>query len=271
MKIKFYIITYNNSTVLNDWILNSLYNSNYNRNDVQIYVINNHTNFLLEGKYKSIVTVLHNTLRPDFSTGHLSRNHNQAIINGFKSLTNPDCDLVISCQNDTIVLPDWQQHVENLIKKYNFMAFGAGDQFQVFTAEGIRRVGLYDERFCNIGYQEGDFFLRNLLHNPDKSSINDYVHGRILNPENVQIIKHTSSGSERTGLSKDIHYSSAKYHGLSRKIFESKWGINPKRWNIESLSKIKNASNIPNFIYYPYFERDVEDLIGKNYICDGLL
>ena len=107
MTIKFYIVTYNNNVVLNDWILNALHKSDYDRKNVQVFVINNHSNIKINDEYKSFVTVLNNNLRPDFSTGHLSRNHNQAIINGFKSLRNPDCDVVVSCQNDPILHKNW--------------------------------------------------------------------------------------------------------------------------------------------------------------------
>lgn len=264
MKIKFYTITYNNSTILNNWILKSLYESNYNKNDVEIYVINNHSNLFIEEKYKSIVTVLDNQLRPDFSTGHLARNYNQAIINGFKSLTNPDCDIVIACQNDNILLPEWQQNIESLLGKYDFLSFGIGDQFQVFTPEGIKKVGLYDERFCNIGYQEADFFLRNLIYNFDRSSINDSSHDRILNPEQLYPITVTECGAHRQELS---NIESRHFHSFSRNVFHRKWSVNPEYWNIEELKKYNGITNIPNFVYYPYFEKDVYDLAGKNYIC----
>lgn len=265
MKIKFYTITYNNNTILNEWILKSLYESNYNKNDVEIYVINNHSNLFVEEKYKSIVTVLDNVLRPDFSTGHLARNHNQAIINGFKSLTNPDCDIVISCQNDTIVLPNWQEIIESLVEEYDFLSFGIGDQFQVFTPEGIKKVGIYDERFCNIGYQEADFFLRNLIYNFDRSSINDGYHKRVLNPKQLSPIIVTESGCVRQELS---HMESYYFHSFSRNVFHRKWGLlNPDEWNVDELKKFNGLTNIPNFVYYPYFEKDIYDLAGKNYIC----
>ena len=36
-------------------------------------------------------------------------------------------------------------------------------------------------------------------------------------------------------------------------------------WNVEYLNTI-NKSNIQNYIYYPYFEKDIYDLKGKNYL-----
>ena len=74
------------------------------------------------------------------------------------------------------------------------MTFGQGDALQVMTPESIRTIGLYDERFCNIGYQEGDYFQRARILNNEKSSINDFTHLRLLNVvpntvlENVNVV-----------------------------------------------------------------------------------
>lgn len=77
-----YIVTYNNPKDLHS-NLNSIYESNIPQNvDLELNVINNYSkNFNIDNKFK--VNILHNTLRPDWSTGHLSRNWNQAIVNGF--------------------------------------------------------------------------------------------------------------------------------------------------------------------------------------------
>lgn len=268
MKIKFYIVTYKNSEVLNNWILYSLYNSNFNRQNVEVFVINNHSEFYLDDKYKSMVTVLHNVLRPDFSTGHLSRNYNQAIINGFKNLINPDCDVVITCQNDTKILPNWEESIKTLLKTYNYMSFGIGDQIQVFTAEGVKTTGLYDERFCGIGYQEADYFIRSYIYNKQKSSINDFGHRRVLNQSPIFLIEKTGSGLGRGGISTDIHQKSMIYHPISRNMFKLKWDIEPEGWNEwteEIICKIPSHSKISNFILYPYFEKDIHGLESKNY------
>ena len=67
-------------------------------------------------------------LRPDFSTGHLSRNYNEAIINSFEDLNDPKCDVVITCQVDTILLENWYQEVLKYLEKYNYICVGHGDQ-----------------------------------------------------------------------------------------------------------------------------------------------
>lgn len=65
---------------------------------LEIYIINNHSNSEINKDYLDNITIL----RPDFSTGHLSRNWNQAIINVFQNLKNPDYNIVITNQNDII-------------------------------------------------------------------------------------------------------------------------------------------------------------------------
>ncbi len=97
MKLKIYIVTFDGEKHLNH-NLNSLFNSQYFKKEnihCEVNIINNHSNFNINEKFKNKVSVLHNVLRPDFSTGHLARNWNQAIINGFKNLNNPDCDILI--------------------------------------------------------------------------------------------------------------------------------------------------------------------------------
>jgi hypothetical protein len=40
------------------------------------------------------------------------------------------------------------------------------------------------------------------------------------------------------------------------------WG-----WNVHKMfDNPPKVSAIPNYMYYPYFEYDVEDLVGKNYV-----
>ena len=84
---------------------------NLKTNDIQ--------NFINE-KF-SDVGVIHNSVRADFSTGHLARDWNCAIINGFKSLTNPDCDILVTCQNDTLFNPTWIEQLIEYHKKYCFI------------------------------------------------------------------------------------------------------------------------------------------------------
>lgn len=260
MKTKLYIVTYNNNEILNNWALKTLFESDFPFDNSEIYVINNHSNIYIEPQYKDKIKILNNDLRPDFSTGHLSRNWNQAIINGFQNLNNPDCDIVIACQNDTKFCKNWYSKLLINLFKYKYIACGTGDQFQVFTTDAIKNIGLYDERFCNIGYQEADYFLRSLLYFGDHASINDFIHGRTLNTLNVQIIEDTESGFVRQ---EKTHIESSIYHKYSANFWRMKWNIDETHWDLKEIYNTK--PKLLNYILYPYFEKDILDLEEKYY------
>jgi hypothetical protein len=238
MKTKIFIVTYQRTELL-DHNLKSLYGQLPSH--AEVVIINNHSNFQINYPAK----VLHNSLRPDFSTGHLARNWNQAIIHGFQDLNQPDCDLLITCQDDTI----WQNNafdkIYQLMEKYNFITDGLGDNFCVYRPEAIKQIGLWDERFCGIGYQEADYFLQAVITTPDKCSINDFTHGRIHNPHHLQIIQHP-----RPGFHDATHIQSMKFHHYNEMLFAKKWGIKPDNWQFP----LPQRPLIPDYVYYPYFE-----------------
>lgn len=280
MKIKIFIVTYKNEEYLKNNIL-SLLNSDLVNCNYQINVINNFTGdfSIREFCKNNNIVVYDNYLRPDFSTGHLSRNWNQAIINGFKSIEEPDCDILVLCQNDNVFKQNWCEYIIEKHKIYDFISIGGGDQYHSYKVSHIKKVGLWDERFCNIGYQEADYFIRSFLYNGEKSSINDFNHKRILNQLIEGPIK-TPSGiwgtnriidlddSLKGGMRNDVHHiESSKYHNISKNILEQKWGLEFEgSWTQEKLNKLPKKSKIPNFIFYPYFEKNVENLQEKGYV-----
>jgi len=263
MKIKQFIVTYNNSKEINK-CLDSIFTrlSDEELSLLEIYIINNHSNLLIEDKFKNKVNILNNELRPDFSTGHLSRNWNQAIINGFKDLTNPDCDIVITNQDDTEFKENYINKIIQLHKKYDLIQFGWGDNFVSYTPLAVKKVGLWDERFCNIGRQEADYFLRSVLYLDNKASINDWSHGRKYNAidKSEWVINIIPNGNSRN---ESYHSDSKQYHPHSLHMFKTKWGIDPGHWN-KDISKLKPKIN--SYILYPYFEKDILTLKEQSYI-----
>lgn len=269
MKTKLFIVTYNGENHLRD-NLNSLFNSReFESLDLQINVINNHTNFHLDSEYRDRVKVYHNELRPDFSTGHLARNWNQAIINGFKSLVNPDCELLITSQDDVIWDHNWYFTLLSIMEKYTFYSSGNGDAVCAYKPEAVRRIGLWDERYCNIGYHEYDYFIRAVVYNGESSSLNDIgdMNRSPWNP--MPLINHHI---QRDALKHENHMKSVAYHPISGKVFEHKWGFDSFRrdngsdywtWVKENVKSTVSK----NFMFYPYFEKDVYDLVGKNYLA----
>lgn len=272
VKVSIYIVTYRNPVDLNANIASILASGA----DVRINVINNHSQFFLEPRYEKAVTVLHNSLRPDFSTGHLARNWNQALLHGFKDLKNPASDIVVTVQDDVLFKSDWLSRLIDLHRRYSFITQGIGDAFCSYLPEAVIKVGLWDERFCNIGWSEGDYFLRSLICNRERCSINDIQHRR---PHNVL---EGNSADWSPGSSKErahsllitsppmnldrkvAHASSLRFHAFSEAVFKHKWGLVDQPWTAEHYAVRKPL--VPSYVMYPYFEKDVEGLRDKNYI-----
>lgn len=265
MKIKMYIVTFRNSKDLT-LNLQSLFASTWSGHHLEIFVINNHSDFQLDEQLSNQVKILHNVCRPDFSTGHLSRNWNQAIVNGFKNINNPDCDILIHCQDDTVFMPNWCDDLINLHEKYSFIQMGVGDNFCSYLPDSIKKIGLWDERFCGIGFQEADYFMRARIHNSDNSCINDYVHGRLHNPTHLKICERSEPIIVNGKVNHSVfHRESTKYHFVNKNFFNKKWGVAPEQWD----NKTPTQSLIENYIFYPYFELDIPNLEEKNYFIEG--
>ena len=133
MKIKVYFVTYDNDLELNK-TLKTFSKSGIKNYDHEITVINNYkdAHVVIEDVGLKIKIVNNNT-RVSFSTGHLARNWNECLIEGFKDLDDPDADIVILSQNDV-------EYNENIIdtlieyhKEYSFISYGCGDAFHSYT------------------------------------------------------------------------------------------------------------------------------------------
>lgn len=255
--INLYIVTYRNHTGLHE-CLESLTNTNIPHGvTLNINVINNHSEFSIDEKFKN-VNVMYNALRPDFSTGHLSRSWNQAIIHGFKNLLRPAAQIVVACQVDTIFNPNWLTRLIGLHQKYSFVSAGWGDAFLSFTPEGVRTIGLFDERFCNIVHQECDYFTRALIFNKEKSSINDFHHGKVLNP--FLISTDDNSFIYRKNSNTNITWNSTvECHQHITNFLLSKYSGDPRTWNIDNPPKLIKKL----IMFYPYFEFDIADFHSK--------
>lgn len=262
MKFKLFIITYKNSKDLCN-NLNSLFSSNIKEHQLEINIINNHSNFNIDNIFQDKITIFHNKLRPDFSTGWLAENWNQAIINGFKDLNTPDCDILITAQDDTIWEPDWLNCLLELHQDFDFIQMGVGDHVCSYKPEAIKKIGLWDQRYPGIGFQESDYFLRALIYNKDKTCLNDYQHGRLINNVNFSICQRPAPNN----VFSDDHRKSMNYHYISEKVFKTKWpNVPPNYWTQELINNPPTHSAIPSFIYYPYFELNCYNLLEKGYI-----
>ena len=287
MRIKVYILTYNYPEAV-DQNLNSLFDNMGDKPEdvtVDVHVINNHSNFHIAEKFVDKVTVLRDILRPDWSCGHSARSWNAALMHGFRDLNNPDCDILINIQDDMFWEADWIKHVIEVHKTYNFFTCSWGDAFCSYTAEAVKKIGIWDERFCTLGYLEADYFLRALIYNKDGSSINDTGPCRVVNRwmrqarnDERDFTNHQYGGAhtewERGNIANrrnyDMHsrvHSSVPYYDKTMAMFRHKWpGISPEFWP-ESLVNDPHSIRpaCPTYMYYPYFEKDIYELDKKGY------
>ena len=260
MKIRQFIVTYNNQFQINK-CLKSIFSSlsDSELSILEIFIINNHSNFHIDEQFLHKIKILDNSLRPDFSKGHLSRNWNQSIINGFENLNNPTCDIVITCQDDTEFKKNYITNLVEHHKKYDFIEFGYGDNFISYTPNAIKRVGLWDERFCNIGHQETDYFIRVVKFLKNKASINDVsVHLIKLNEIDNNIINITPTGNSRGEI---YNRESINYHHYSLHILFKKWNLTTHPAFIENKTIdtiLEYEQILENYMYYPYFEKDID-------------
>lgn len=228
---------------------------------IDITIINNHSQFYLDPKWNQYVKVVNN-MRLDNSCGHLSRDWNYAIMDGFRSLKSPQCDQVICVHDDVLWTENWLEKLFDIHKTYNHYMGDFGCTIQSYLPDAIKRIGLWDERFINIGYHEADYQLRARIYNTEKSSINDYEQGRVWNPTDILVI-HPPHNHDKSVASNESY----PYHPLSRLMFEKKWRLYPERW--EKTGVLTNPPVCPyveGYMFYPYFERDVETLSEQRYM-----
>jgi|GEM_PF-625900 len=264
-KIRQYIVTYNNQKQINN-CLRSIFRKSSPEElaMLEVFVINNHTSIKIDDEFLPRIKLLNNSLRPNFSTGHLARSWNQALVNGFKNLRAPDCDLIITNQDDTLFVDNYLTKTLELHKQYDFVQFGWGDNFISYTPRAVKRVGLWDEKFCNIGYQEADYMTRARLLLKEKACINDFSHKRMFNAidKSRYVIDIIPSGNAR---GEDYNHTSIRFHDHSKFMYELKWGVDPDLgWENVDVERLKPKTQ--QYVYYPYFEKDVETLDEQNYL-----
>lgn len=294
-KMKVYITTYKRSDILND-TLQKLFESDFAKvPNTEVNIINNHSDFFLKPEFEDKVSVLHNVLRPDWSNGNLAENWNQALINGFKNLNKPDCEYVVTLQNDTSVHPSWFGNLMKTHEKFNFVVGKYGDNLVSYTPEAVKNIGMWDENFFGVQYKEADYWIRALIFNKEKSCINDTLHGIELNNEEaleldtiidrnfieepgfagVHTLKRRADDAEHQNIWKTR---SGIYKEYSWNYFHKKWSgtwkHDPikqgwvKNWSDEFINNPPDItkSRIKNVIKYLYFEKDINNLDSKNYL-----
>jgi hypothetical protein len=263
MRVSLWIVTYRNPVDLHNNLSSLFTNAGSHTSNLSVNIINNHSSFDLAFEWLGRVRVWHNVLRSDQSLGHLARNWNQAIITGFGSLTAPANDLVVLSQDDVIWQQDWLDQLTALASSHSLITQGVGDAVVALQTQAVRKIGLWDERFAPSFYHDGDYFLRALIHNRESSSINDPAHGRILNPLTSSFASVPAPNQPRSDA-KNLSYGRAN---LPHQVWMRKWPMaSPINWTPELIQNPPQASSLINFVTYPHFEMDVENLAAKNYL-----
>ena len=277
-RVKLFIVTYKRTPALHVTLRQIFNDTDFMEvyPDAEVTIINNHSNFYLHPFFVNKgVKVLHNETRPDWSCGNLGRNWNEALLHGFKNLKNPDADIVITLQNDVIFHPKWGSNLKKMLEKYTFVVGAIGDSVCAWRPEAVKKIGLWDERFVSISHKEADYYIRAIMYNKEKSCIGDRAHQRFLNAHDyLELETQQNHDNEWTELREDTKHNDAWLH--STQIFYHKWKDTWKEqpsfdgwlinWTDDFVENPPSCPKEANYMHYWYFEKDVEDLAGKNYV-----
>jgi len=146
-RIKLYFITYKNNHELKE-TLKSVVNSGIKNYDYEINIVNNSPSVPIDFEIEGLnnIRIIENQTRPEWSTGHLTRNWNECLMDGFRSLKNPECDLIVLCQNDIEFNSNVFDKIVDNHNEFDFISYGAGDAYCSCTVESVKKVGLWDEQ-----------------------------------------------------------------------------------------------------------------------------
>ena len=275
--MKIFIVTYMRNDVLND-TLNTLFNGTDfpSIDNTEVNIINNHSDFSLSEDFADKVNVIHNNTRPDWDTGNLARNWNEALLHGFKDLNSPDSKIVVTMQNDIVLDPNWATNLLKMHQKYSFVTGQLGDNIISYLPDAVKKIGMWDERFLTPANKEADYYIRALIYNKDRSIINDKCHGRLLNEkEALPLDTSTYRGGEQSWRNVKSTESSREGWYHTSQIFYWKWKDTwkeqPKyygwltKWTKDFVENPPTPPKVPNFVQYSHFEKGIE-LKGKNYV-----
>ena len=275
--IKIYIVTYRRTEILNK-TLDTLFNKTdfLSVPNTEVNIINNHSEFRLNDEFTDKVNVIHNNTRPDWDTGNLAKNWNEALILGFKDLNNPDAKIVVTMQNDIVLDPHWCTNLLKMHQKYTFITGQLGDNIISYRADAVKKIGMWDERFLAPGNKEADYYIRALIYNKEKSMIGDFVHRRLLNEHDalpLDTSEYQGGNPDWLKIKATELCDEVWYH--TTQIFYWKWKDTWKEqpsyygwltnWTKDFVENPPTPPKVPNFVHYYYFEKDIE-LNDKNIV-----
>ena len=107
------------------------------------------------------------------------------------------------------------------------------------------------------------------MYNKLKSSIQDPIHHRVLNPINPYSIEESTNWLVDADVRQIDQVWDNSSHGnnqISQKLMSMKYEFEPFPWTSEKIMNAPKRTKCDNFITYPYFEKDIYNLKEKGYI-----
>ncbi len=239
------IVTYNRPKALDQAIRNWRDASPAN---TPIYVISNHSQIDIAPDNRQNVLLFENHLRPDDSSGYLTRSWNQAFLLGFRKH-----ERVICSQDDVAVGPGYVEALQDSPPRDIYVA-PQGDVCFCLNRTALSRVGWFDERFTRIGSHEVDYWFRCYKAlGPERMSFVDTLH-------NWKV-----GDAEINGIGLEDYWRSTFRHGEeyldwvaegddNLRHWLDKWGKAPKlEWAFA-----KRRIRLREIDWYPWFWKLIE-------------
>ncbi len=268
MKVKLYIVTYRNLKRVSDNLTSLKQSKFFDNPSNEVFILNNSPSVFLADLVTDRIHIIDNVLRPETSIAHLTRSWNQCLVNGFQNLNQPDCDILITSQDDVVFNHDWYDAVMSQHQTYDLITFGPGDMVCSYTTNAVKKAGIWDEHFLGLGWHESEYFQRSLMWNKERTSINDgHMHLHL----NWQSLPQMMT---RTQIELEAEHRRSEMWDYNHEYFKEKWPtlrsgnchVEGELITLDYIQALKpTVPNIPIFRTYHVFEKDIEDVAGKGY------
>jgi hypothetical protein len=265
VKIKLYIVTYRRDDVLNQ-NLRTLWAGTRHPEWLEVTVISNHPEVQVEpGNLRPNLRVLINHTRHANSWGYLGRDWNFGIIDAFNTWKNPESvDWCVLAQNDVEWLPGWDTWLAGC-KDLDLISQPVGDAVVALNIEAVRRVGLFDERFCTLHFHDIDYLNRAAVALKARASVNDCHFGEIAawNPVGNVLIKTSATGF----VDHDPTLHTRKSWLEMRNLLFHKWGFAEveQAVNRGALVRHLRPQDLPReCLFYPFFWQGMASVLEQH-------
>jgi hypothetical protein len=269
MKIRVYIVTFRRDDVLN-LNLRTLWAGASHPEALEVTVISNHPEVCIEeANLRPNLRVLINQTRHTHSWGYLARDWNFAIIDAFKTWQNPEgVDWCVLAQNDVEWLAGWDQWLVQQ-EQFDLISQPVGDAVVALNIEAVRKVGLFDERFCSLHFHDIDFLNRAVITLGKRGSICDGhpdSKGGDWNSVGEVLIRKSASGY----VDNDPSLHTRKSWLELRNLLFSKWGFRSleEAWDRASLKHRFSQKTLPKEpLLYPFFWHGMAGVMENHLAC----